>query len=563
MHFPILSLIIFLPAAGALLIGLVGREQERLIRTVALVTTLLDFALAVVLFFLYDGGRGGMQLVENLPWVPQLGMSYHLGLDGISLLLVLLTGFIVPLVLLAPWGAITERLKTFFMMILLLETAVLGVFLALDLVLFYVFWEGMLIPMYFIIGIWGTPKAGAAALKFLLYTMAGSVFMLIAIIAIYFLSGPAGGRSLDLITLQSLTPGWSLALQLPLFLAFALAFAVKVPLWPFHSWLPDAYTEAPTAGTVLLAALLSKAGIYGFIRFAYPLFPQAAAQLTPWLMALALIGIIYGPLVAAAQRDLKRLVAYSSISHLGLVLLGVFALSPISLEGSALQMVNHGIIIAALFWVVAAIAGRAGGARTLENFGGLMRPMPRLAALFTVFMLAAIALPGTNGFVGEFMILLGSFTQHRVYAIIAALIAILTAVYMLWMTQRVFHEEPRSQKHFADLGPREVALLIPLVLVIFWIGIYPKPFLSRLHSSVQQIVRQSSVQMQTGYDQDRSQSHRLTGLTVGAGPPACPASEPPACLASGQPRRVAPTLSDILFNDPVQHLEEVTPDEHQ
>ncbi|HED03176.1 MAG TPA: NADH-quinone oxidoreductase subunit M [Candidatus Fraserbacteria bacterium] len=520
MSFPILSLIVFLPAAGALLIGLLDRGQERLIRTVALVASLSVFALAVVLFFAYDGARGGMQFVEQAPWVPQLGIGYHLGLDGISLLLLLLTGFIVPLALLAPWEAITERVKTFSIMVLLLETAVIGVFLSLDLVLFYVFWESMLIPMYFIIGIWGTPKAGPAALKFLLYTMAGSVFMLIAIIALYFLSGPLGGRSFDLITLQNLTPGWSLALQVPLFLAFTIAFAVKVPLWPFHSWLPAAYTEAPTTGTVLLAALLSKAGIYGFIRFAYPLFPQAAALFTPWLMGLALIGVIYGALVAAAQRDLKRLVAYSSISHLGLVLLGVFALSPISLSGSTLQMVNHGIIVAALFWAVAAISGRAGGARTLDDFGGLMRPMPRLAALFTVFMLAAIALPGTNGFVGEFMILLGTFTQHRVYAIIGAATVILTAIYMLWMTQRVFHEEPRSQKHFADLRPREVALLIPLVLVIFWIGIYPKPFLGRLNSSVQQIVRQSSVQVQTGYDLLRSQVYRLTRSQVNGPAPA-------------------------------------------
>lgn len=496
MNFPVLSLITFLPVAGALIIGLLGREQKAAIRTVAIVTSFALFALALWLFLVYDGTRGGMQFVEQLPWVPRLGMSYHLGIDGISLLLVLLTAFIVPLALLAPWEAISERLKTFSMMVLLLETALIGVFLALDLVLFYVFWEAMLIPMYFIIGIWGTPKAGPAALKFLLYTMAGSVFMLVAIIALYSL-GPAGARSFDLIALQTLTPGWALALQAPLFLAFAIAFAVKVPLWPFHSWLPGAYTEAPTAGTVLLSALLSKAGIYGFIRFAFPLFPQAAAQFTPWLMGLALVSVVYGALVASVQQDLKRLVAYSSISHLGLVLLGVFALSGTSVSGSVLQMVNHGVIIAALFWTVAAISGRAGGARTINDLGGLLRPMPRLAALFLVFMLAAIALPGTNGFVGEFMILLGTFTaSYRVYAIIGASITVLTAIYMLWMTQRIFHEEPRSARQFVDLRPREVSLLLPIVLAIFWIGIYPKPLLGQLGSSVDLFIKQASPQAQ-------------------------------------------------------------------
>jgi NADH-quinone oxidoreductase subunit M len=510
MNFPILSVIIFLPAMGALIIGLMNRDWKGAIRTVSIVTSLIVFALSIWLFFTYDGSQGGMQFVEQQPWVPQLGMGYHLGVDGISLLLLLMVSFIVPLTLLAPWDAVQSRFKAFAMMVLLLETAILGVFLSLDLVLFFVFWDAMLIPIYFIIGIWGTPKAGPAALKFLLYTLTGSVLMFLAIIALYFLS-PPGARSFDLIALQGLTPGWALALQAPLFLAFAIAFAIKVPLWPFHSWLPDAYTEAPTAGTVLLSALLSKAGIYGFIRFAYPLFPQAAAEFTPWLMALALVGVVYGALVAAAQQDLKRLVAYSSVSHLGLVLLGVFSLNPISLQGSVLQMVNHGIIIAALFWAVAIVAERANGARTIHELGGLMRPMPRLAAFFLVFMLAAVALPGTNGFVGEFMILLGTFkASYPVYAIIGASIALLTVVYMLWMTQRIFHEKPRSLGNFVDLHPREVGLLIPIVLVIFWIGIYPKPLLGQLGSSVDQLIIPKIAHVQTD-------SHLLSAASV---PPA-------------------------------------------
>jgi NADH-quinone oxidoreductase subunit M len=490
-----LTLITFVPALGALLIGAISREREALIRAAALLFSLLAFALSIGLVAVFDPAQPGLQFTEQRSWIPEIGIGYHIGIDGISLLLVLLTTSLIPLLLLAPWDAIRERYKTFSIMVLLLETAVIGVFVSLDLVLFYVFWEAMLIPMYFLIGIWGGERRSYAAIKFFLYTMATSVLMLIAIIVLYFASS-AG--TFDWMVLQAFPLDHTL--ELWLFAAFAAAFAVKIPLWPLHSWLPDAYSEAPTTGTILLAALMSKAGLYGLLRFGVGLFPNAAIELAPYLLTLSLIGVIYGALVAAAQRDLKRLIAYSSLSHLGLVAIGLFAFSALATTGSVLQMVNHGIVISALFWTLAILMGRF-GVRGLDDLGGLMRIMPRLTAIFLVFLLAAVALPGTNGFVGEFLILLGVFmTEYRIYAILGASIAILTAIYMLWMAQKVFHGPTTmgQTERVRDLHAREVVLLAPLVALILWIGVYPKPLLDRISPAVGEFIRQTQSRIELG-----------------------------------------------------------------
>lgn len=476
-----LTALTFIPAAGALVIALLRGQRPDVIRRVSLAFGLVALALAIVLSVAFDPSQEGMQFVIQRDWIPAVGVHYHLGVDGISLPLVVLTTLIVPLLLWAPWETIRERYRAFAAMVLLLETAMIGVFLALDLILFYVFWEGMLVPMYFLIGVWGGERSGYAAIKFLLYTMAASVLMLVAIIALYFMSGLG---SFDLVSLVGAQPGSMVKLWL--YGAFVAAFAVKIPLWPLHSWLPDAYSEASTAGTILLAALMSKAGLYGLIRYGQALFPEAAAQLAPYLLGLALVGVVYGASVAVVQRDLKRLIAYSSLSHLGLVAVGVFAASTLGVTGSVLQMVNHGIIIAALFWAVGILADRF-GAREIDDFGGLAEGMPRYASLFLVFMLAAVALPGTNGFVGEFLILLGTYlAAYPVFAIIGATVAVLSAVYMLWMTRKVLHGPfSRSVEAVRDLSGREVATLAPLVLLILWIGIYPQPLLNRISPSVE------------------------------------------------------------------------------
>ncbi|MBI3643845.1 NADH-quinone oxidoreductase subunit M [Candidatus Acetothermia bacterium] len=509
-----LSLITFLPAFGALLIGLIPRERKTGIRSMAIAISLLTLALSFGLFMTFDSVHLGMQFEEQAQWIPQIGITYHVGVDGISLFLIMLTTFLVPLLLFAPWDAIRDRIKLFSMMLLILETAVIGVFISLDLVLFYIFWEAMLIPMYFIIGIWGGERGSYAAIKFFLYTMSTSVLMLVAIIVLYFV----GGNTFDLMQLKKV--GLDSTLQLWLFGAFAAAFAVKVPLWPFHSWLPDAYSEAPTSGTILLSAIMSKAGLYGLIRFGLTLFPSALLQFGPYLLALALIGVIYGALVAWAQKDLKRLVAYSSISHLGLVAMGIFAFtlatvthasgigassttvnnpSVLSLTGSVMQMINHGIIIAALFLILAILWDRF-GKRGLNDFGGLAEKMPRFMTLFLFVMLASVALPGTNGFVGEFLILLGTFmSKYQVYAIIAATIAVLSAVYMLWMTQRSFHgpvSDAVERSGVKDLSGREAWLLIPLVILILWMGIFPNLWLSRIRPSVEDLLSQAQAHVQ-------------------------------------------------------------------
>jgi NADH-quinone oxidoreductase subunit M len=450
--------------------------------------TIATFAVSAVLFVRFAPGTAAVQFAEQVPWIPSAGISYHVGVDGISLPLVTLTAVILPLALLSAWGSITERVKEFVFSMLVLETALLGTFLAADLVLFYVFWEAVLIPMYFIIGLWGGPRRSYAAIKFILYTMAGSALMLVAIIALYVHSGvQLGERTFDLVRLRDLRI--DLPLQLWLFAAFALAFAIKVPVWPLHTWLPEAHVEAPTAGSVVLAAVLLKMGTYGFLRFLLPLFPQAVHHFVPLISGLALVGIVYGGIVSWAQRDVKRLVAMSSVSHLGLVTLGAFALTVEAVQGSLLQMVNHGLSTGGLFLIVGVLYDRA-HSRQLEDYGGVAALMPRFAPLALIVVLSSMALPGTNGFVGEYLVLLGTFKVHPAYAAVAVGGVILSAIYLLWMYQRVMHGPVKVTEpaRMTDLTHREQWLFVPLLALIFWIGIYPSPWLSRSEASVRALV---------------------------------------------------------------------------
>ena len=487
-----LTIVTFLPALGALILALRRTDDAKVIRGTALTWSLLAFAFAVALFLSFDPTSGGIQREIDVPWIAEAGVGYHLGVDGISLFLVLLVTLLTPLLLWVPWERIRERYKAFAIMVLLLETALVGVFLALDLVLFYVFWEAMLIPMYFLIGIWGGERRGYAAIKFFLYTMATSVLMLVAVIALYVATGTFSWTELRTMSLDPTLQFWA-------YLAFVAAFAVKVPIWPLHSWLPDAYSEAPITGTILLSALMSKAGLYGLIRFGPSVFPDAAATLAPYLLVLALVGVVYGAFVAMAQRDLKRLIAYSSVSHLGLVAVGIFSFGALSTAGSVIQMVNHGIYIAALFLVVAVLMNRF-GSRSLDDMQGVAAAMPKFAALFLIVLFASVALPGTNGFVGEFLILVGTYVEQLpVYAIVGASIAVLSAIYMLYMARRVFHgpTSERVQAGARDLSSGETALLAVFVALILWIGIYPAPFLSRIEPAVQSAVQQVQARLET------------------------------------------------------------------
>ncbi|MBF8297586.1 MAG: nuoM [candidate division NC10 bacterium] len=487
---PILSTLIALPLLGAMLLVLVDGAREGLIKRIALAVSCLGFLLSLIVYARFDPTVAGMQFVERVPWINSIGSSYVLGVDGISLPLLLLTTFLSPVAILASFSGIPRRLKAFMICMLLLEGGMIGVFLALDLLLFYVFWEGTLIPMYFLIGIWGGPRRIYATLKFVLFTMAGSVLMLLAMIALAFLHrGTTGRLSFDL--LELIGGAIPYGLQVWLFAAFALAFAIKVPMFPFHTWLPDAHVEAPTAGSVLLAGVLLKMGTYGFLRFALPLFPAAAAAFSPLISVLAVIGILYGALVSLAQDDLKRLVAYSSVSHLGFVMLGIFAMNLQAVEGSILQMVNHGLSTGALFLLVGMIYERR-HTRIIGEFGGLSRVMPRFALCFLIVAMSSIGLPGLNGFVGEFLILAGTFRVHRGFAILATVGIVLAAVYMLWMWQRVMWGESRRSQNLDlhDLRPREMAMLVPMILLILWIGLFPNHLLRKMDASVTHLLGQ-------------------------------------------------------------------------
>src|SRR5918993_3064880 len=431
-----LSLIVFLPLVGALLVLLLGgrgdrHDREPLIRNVALLFSLATFAATLLLWWRFDPASADYQFVEQHSWIPAFGIQYFVGVDGISLFLIVLTGFLTPLALLSSWDSIHSRVKAFAMFVLALEAAMIGVFIALDLFLFYVFWDAMLIPMYFLIGIWGYDNRVYAAIKFMLFTMAGSVLMLLAILALgYYHSVATGLPSFDLLRLYQLQI--PRALQFWGFLAFAIAFAIKVPIFPFHTWLPDAHVQAPTAGSVILAGVLLKMGTYGLVRFAFPLFPEAAAYFAPWLALLAVIGIVYGALVAMVQPDMKKLVAYSSVSHLGFVVLGLCALNVQGVQGAVYQMLNHGVSTGGLFMVVGMLSDRR-HTRLISEYGGLKSVMPRLVACFLIITLASIALPMTNGFIGEFLIMIGAFKWNWKLTAFAGTGVILSAVYMLWM----------------------------------------------------------------------------------------------------------------------------------
>jgi NADH-quinone oxidoreductase subunit M len=488
--FPILSLITFLPLFGALGILFVKAEKEALVKWLALGVAVANFLLSLPLFFYFQPQTAGMQFVENVPWIPSLGVSYYLGVDGISLLLVLLTTLLSAVAILSSWTAITDRVKEYYIFMLLLEMGMLGVFVSLDLLLFYVFWELTLIPMYFLISMWGGKRRIYAALKFVFYTMAGSVLMLVAIMALYFMNAAATEeRTFDLLRLyQFQVP---VGRQVWLFVAFALAFAIKVPLFPFHTWLPDAHVEAPTAGSVILAGVLLKMGAYGLARFCLPLFPDAAVTFTPLMSILALIGIIYGALVALSQRDVKSLVAYSSVSHLGFVVLGIFAMNAQGLSGGILQMVNHGLSTGGLFLLVGMLYERR-HTRLLEDFGGLWKQLPIFGLFLLIVTLSSVGLPGLNGFVGEFTILVGTFKAQPIYAVFAALGIILGAWYMLTMFRRVMHgplDKP-ANRELKDLSAREIAVLVPIVVLIFLIGVFPNLFFDKMGASVTALLAQ-------------------------------------------------------------------------
>ena len=498
MTFPLLTTVLFLPLVGALILLGLPRERENAARLCAMIVMVLTFAVSVVLFVLFDSALPQMQWVERAAWLTSLGIYYHIGVDGISLPLVLLTTLLTPIAFLQAWHSIDIKVKEFAILMLVLETGMLGVFVALDMFLFFVFWEVILIPMYFLIGVWGGALRYQAMIKFLLYTMAGSALMLVAIITLHFLNlspdyGGTGQPSFYLFDFYRLN--LPVGLQKLMFGAFFFFFSIKVPLFPFHTWLPLAHVEAPTAGSVILAGVLLKMGTYGLLRFCLPIFPQAVEIYAPLISTLAVIGIIYGALVAMVQPDVKKLVAYSSVSHLGFVVLGIFSGTLAGIQGSVLQMVSHGLSTGALFLLIGMIYDRR-HTREIADFGGLWKPMPVFAAFFLVAMFSSIGLPGLNGFVGEFLILLGAFEAHRIFAVLAAIGIILGAVYMLWMYQRVMYGEITNDanRHLKDMSGREIALMIPIVVLMFWIGIYPNTFLRKMDQSSAHLIEQMRTQ---------------------------------------------------------------------
>ena len=493
MPFPILTSLVALPVAGAILLLFVNGDDERsaaVVRKIALVISLLVFAETLLLWSRFDAASGDFQFIERHAWIPAFGIEYYVGVDGISLLLLVLTGFLTPLALLGSWESVHQKTKAFCVFVLLLESAMMGVFISLDLFLFYIFWDAMLVPMYFLIGIWGYERRVYASIKFILYTMAGSVLMLLAILGLAYMHYTTSGTySFDLLKLYEM--------QVPLhpqfwfFLAFALAFAIKVPLFPFHTWLPDAHVEAPTAGSVILAGVMLKMGTYGLLRFAFPLFPEVAAFFAPWLALLAVIGIVYGALVAMVQPDMKKLVAYSSVSHLGFVVLGIAAMNTQGVSGAVYQMLSHGISTGGLFLIVGMLSDRR-HTRQIAEFGGLKKVMPHLVAAFLIVTLASIGLPGLNGFVGEFLILLGAFRWDPRLAAVAATGVILSATYMLWMFQRVNYGPVTNEKNatLADLRPREWAVIVPIIAVAILMGVVPNLFLRPIEPAVERLLNQ-------------------------------------------------------------------------
>jgi NADH-quinone oxidoreductase subunit M len=499
----VLTILISIPIAGSLAVFILGRgsvARDESLRWTALISSIVTFAVSLLLPLGFQS-RPSLQFETNAPWINafELGIRYHVGIDGLSLWLVVLTTFLVPLALLSSWNSITFRLREFLISILVLETGMIGVFIAMDMFLFYLFWEVMLVPMYFLIGVWGGERRIYAAVKFVIYTVLGSLLMLAGIIALYYLHGEATRvYTFDIPTIMANAGRISPEAQNWLFWGFALAFLIKVPLFPFHTWLPDAHVEAPTAGSVILAGVLLKMGTYGLMRFNLPIFPDASREFAPLLAALAVVGIIYGALVAMVQPDLKKLVAYSSVSHLGFVVLGIFSFTEQGMQGALYQMLNHGVSTGALFIIVGMIYDRR-HTRMIAEFGGLASVMPVYSALFLIVTLSSIALPLMNGFVGEFLVLVGTFTSTslpyaRTFAVLAALGMILSAVYMLWMYQRVVFGEVRNPENrtLKDLNGRERLVLAPIVALVLFMGVYPSLFLSRSGAAIKAISKSMS-----------------------------------------------------------------------
>jgi NADH-quinone oxidoreductase subunit M len=485
---PILSLIVFLPLVGAALVLMIRGEAEdvaRRARAVALWTSMMTFVLSLALWAYFDPSSADYQFVESKPWIPGLRVNYTLGVDGISILFVVLSSFLIPICVLASWRVITERVKEYMIAFLVMETMMNGVFCALDMVLFYVFFEAILIPMFLIIGVWGGPRKVYAAFKFFLYTLAGSVLFLIALLVMIYTAG-----SSDIPTLAD--TAFDVGMQYWLWIALFASFAVKVPMWPLHTWLPDAHVEAPTAGSVILAGVLLKLGGYGFIRFSLPMLPEATEFFTPFVYTLSVVAVIYTSLVALMQNDMKKLIAYSSVAHMGFVTIGLFTLTTQGAEGGIMVMLSHGIVSAALFLCVGVVYDRM-HSREISSYGGLVHRMPAYAFVFMLFTMASIGLPGTGGFIGELLVLIGVFQVNTWVAALAALGVILGAAYMLWLYRRViFGALTKDElKNILDLDRREIAIFAPLILVTMWMGIYPNSFLGVMHASVEKLLEQS------------------------------------------------------------------------
>lgn len=488
--FPILSVLTFLPLVGALLILYIRGDEQTVARNArytALWTSAFNFLLSLWLWFDFDPSTADFQFVEKVAWMDDFNISYHLGVDGISVLFVLLTTLLTPICVLASWQAIEKRVKEYMISFLVLETFMVGMFCALDLVVFYIFFEAVLLPMFVIIGVWGGPRRVYAAFKLFLYTFLGSVLMLLAMMAIYFEAGTT-----DIV--QLMNHRFPVELQYWMWLAFFASFAVKIPMWPVHTWLPDAHVEAPTAGSVILAGVLLKFGGYGFLRFSLPMMPEASVFFTPLVYTLSIVAVIYTSLVALAQEDMKKLIAYSSIAHMGFVTVGTFTLTTQGIEGAIYQMLSHGVVSAALFLVVGVVYDRM-HSREIATYGGLVHRMPVYALTFMIFMLASVGLPGTGGFIGEFLVLVGAFQANAWVAALTATGLILGAVYMLYLYRRIIFGEltKESLKKIKDMSGREIAVFAPLVIVTIWMGIYPVSFLDFMHASVDNLV--SNVQL--------------------------------------------------------------------
>ena len=478
-----LTYLLFTPIIGSIILLFFKESQAKLIRWFGLTVSIITFILSIIIYAGFNSSSPNFQFAEQVIWIKSLGIGYHVGIDGISLLLLLLTTFITPLTLISSWKSITKKVRMFTFFMLFLEAGMIGVFISLDVFLFYVFWEVMLIPMYFIIGIWGGKRRIYASVKFFIFTMAGSLLMLIAIIWLtVYASSTLGYFTSNLIVLYKVGPKIPYHIQQYLFLAFFISFAIKVPIFPLHTWLPDAHVEAPTAGSVILAGVLLKMGIYGMLRFCLPLFPQSSVHFAPYISVLAIIGIIYGALVAMVQTDMKKLVAYSSVAHLGFVVLGVFALTVESMQGSVIQMINHGLSTGALFLLVGFLYERT-HTREISYYGGIAKLAPIYVTFLMITSLSSIGLPGLNGFIGEFLILIGTFQSQVLnswwFAIFAATGVIFAAVYLLWMYERVVFGEVKNPEleKLTDMSKREILVLVPIIIFIVWIGVYPSTFL--------------------------------------------------------------------------------------